>query len=454
MVRKIPQKIRSSVRYTALTALESVFSGGAYSNLMLNDLIKKADLSTRDSGLLTELVYGTISRKLTLDFYLQPFIHRTKKVDNWVLYLLELSAFQLTFLDRVPAHAVLNEAVEIAKAKGNQGIAGFVNGVLRSFQKSERPSLDTIQDPLERLSIRISLPHWLAAKLVEQIGWEETEKLGDSLFIPSKSSARVDLRRITREKALRLLREEGLTAESSKISPYGIVCSKGHLAGSKLFKEGLLTIQDESSMLVAPAMRLEEHHQVLDACAAPGGKTTHIATFLEAAAGGKITALDIHDHKLKLVQENADRLQVADVIETKNLDARKVQETFPEESFDRILVDAPCSGLGLMRRKPDIKYTKKPEDFMNLSNIQLKILESVAPTLKKSGILTYSTCTITDEENRQVIEAFLQEHPEFERISPDVNEYFGAGLVDRCVVLYPQQFMTDGFFICCMRKKG
>lgn len=453
MAKKVPKKMKKSVRYIALLALEDVFSGGAYSNLLLNELMNKAELGPKDSGLLTEIVYGTISRKLLLDFYLEPFTKKAKKIDVWARYLLELSAYQLTFLDKVPAHAILNEAVEIAKVRGNEGTARFVNGVLRNYLRNERPELDTIKDPAERLSIEISMPLWMTQKLIDQIGLEETRRLGLSLFEPSKASGRIDTRETTREMAIASLEEDGLTVVESQVSPYGVVGKKGRLAASQLFNYGLLTIQDESSMLVAPTMQLEKHHRVLDACAAPGGKTTHIATFLEAEAGGKIVALDIHQHKLKLVTENAKRLHVDEVVTTQALDARQVHEEFEAESFDRILVDAPCSGLGLMRRKPDIKYTKKPEDFLQLPKIQLEILASVAPTLKKSGILTYSTCTIAKEENQEVIAAFLAAHPEFEVIPPVTNERVQDYVVDNCVTLYPQDLMTDGFFICCMRKK-
>lgn len=453
MARKIPSKIAHTVRYTALTALENVFSGGAYSNLLLNELIKKSGLNEKDSRLLTELVYGTISRKLTLDFYLQPFIRQAKKLEDWVKTLLELSAYQLTYLDKVPPHAVLNEAVEIAKARGNQGTGKFVNGVLRNFLRQERASLDSIADPMERLAVAVSMPRWLIEKLADQLGMAEAKKLGESLLSPSHVSARADTGRISRELAIEKLKAEGLEVEASLVSPFGIIGKKGHLAGSSLFHEGLITIQDESSMLVAPAMEIEGQHQILDACAAPGGKTAHMATFLDEKAGGKITALDIHPRKLALIEENTKRLHVSALVETKQLDARKAVSSFPAGSFDRILVDAPCSGLGLMRRKPDIKYTKRPEDFVNLSRIQLEILESTAPALKKSGILTYSTCTITAEENQQTAEAFLAHHPEFEMIEPRVNDYVRQRVIDKRVEIYPHDFMTDGFFICCMKKR-
>ncbi|MGM0214651.1 16S rRNA (cytosine(967)-C(5))-methyltransferase RsmB [Enterococcus sp. AZ109] len=450
MAKKIPKKLLHSVRYTALETIERINNGGAYSNLLLNEMIKKNQVADKDTGLLTELVYGTVSRKLLLAFYLSPFTAKAKRIDTWVQSLLELSVYQLLFLDRVPDHAILNEAVEIGKTKGNPGIGKFVNGVLRSLQRKGAPSLETITDPIERLATEISLPVFLTEKFVEEIGLEETRKLGLSLLEPSRVSARVDTRKISRKEAIIQLQNEGIEARISEVSPYGIIADRGFLAGSCLYEEGLLTIQDESSMLVAQAMGVQPGELILDACAAPGGKTTHMAALLEGK--GKITALDIHEHKLKLVRENAERLHVSEVVETMEMDARTAAEHFAEESFDRILIDAPCSGLGLMRRKPDIKYQKKPQDFQQLPKIQREILESCAPTLKKGGILVYSTCTITSEENQEVTAAFLAAHPEFEKIDIELNAILQPAIHEKMLVLYPEMLMTDGFFICAMRK--
>lgn len=452
MGKKIPARVKRSVRYVALQTIERVDKGGAYSNLLLNEMINKSDLGEKDSRLFTELVYGTISRKLLLEYYLSPFIKNPKKVDNWVKNLLSLSMYQLIYLDKIPDHAVINEAVEIGKHRGNSGIGKFVNGVLRSFQREGLPSLEKISDPVERLSIEISMPQWLTEKLIKQLGIDETRKLGLSLFEKSHVSGRVDTREISVLEALEELQEAGIEASASKVSPYGVVAEKGFLAGHYLFASGKLTIQDESSMLVAPAMQIEKNHVVLDACAAPGGKTAHIATFLDAAKGGRVKALDIHDHKIKLIRQNAERLHVNAVVDTEKLDARKVGEEFPAEYFDRILVDAPCSGLGLMRRKPDIKYNKVPEDFEQLPKIQLEILESVSHTLKQWGIMVYSTCTIAKEENQEVIAAFLEKHSEFKKIDIEVEEAVQTAIHEQMLTLYPHQLMTDGFFICCMQK--
>ena len=448
-----PSKLRKTVRFVALEALERVNKGGAYSNLLLRELITTRDLNEKDGRLLTELVYGTIARQQLLDYYLQPFIQNAKKVEDWVRLLLQLSLYQLLYLDKVPSHAILNEAVEIAKVRGNIGTSKFVNGVLRNVQRQGVADLEQIKDPIKRLATEISMPRWLVEKFITAMGIEETRKLGLSLFKPSHVSGRIDRRNITREAAIEQLAAEGIEATASPISPDGIIAERGFLAGSQLFAYGLLTIQDESSMLVAPTLQLEASHQVLDACAAPGGKTTHIATYLEVEKGGKVTALDIHQHKVRLIDDNAKRLHVTDVVETKVMDARATDEAFPAESFDRILVDAPCSGLGLMRRKPDIKYNKKASDFTKLPEIQLDILNHAAPTLKSGGILVYSTCTIVSDENQNVVKQFLATHPEFEQAPLAVSSVLDTSIQEDMLTLYPHSFMTDGFFISCLRKK-
>ena len=444
---------KKTSRYLAMSILEKIENNHSYSNLLLNETIQKNNLSSADARLLTELVYGVLQHKMTLDYYLAPFLKENQKVDVWVRNLLRLSIYQMIYLDKIPAHAILFEAVEVAKKKGHIGISKFVNGILRNAERKGLRSIDQIKDPIERLSVEISMPKWLVEKFKAEIGMEETRKLGESLLNSSHSSARINEKYLSIKEAIEAMEEEGFDVEQSAVSPSGIVSSGGHFASSPLFQSGQLTIQDESSMLVAPAMKIEPHHQVLDACAAPGGKTTHIASYLSKQAGGKVVALDLHPHKVKLIEDNAKRLHVDEVIEGRTMDARKVESAFEDETFDRILVDAPCSGLGLMRRKPDIKYTKKPQDITQLKKIQLDILTSVAPKLKEDGLLVYSTCTITKEENQGTVESFLAIHSNFEKVSIVANELLSETIQDNLMQIYPQDFGTDGFFISCLRKK-
>ena len=429
-----------TARNLALAVLEDVFVNQAYSNIALNKHLKGSQLSAADKGLVTEIVYGTVARKLTLEWYLSHFIQDRDKLDNWLYILLLLSAYQVRFLDKVPDHAVVNEAVELAKFR-KKGSEKMVNAVLRRILREGWPDIATIKRKNKRDSIAYSLPVWLVSKLKEEYGEERAQAIFKSLLVRNKASIRVtDLSRKEEIKAV-------LEANDSPLAASGLVKEQGHFAGHDLFSEGVITIQDESSQLVAPTLDLQGDEQVLDACAAPGGKTAHMASFLTT---GKVTALDLYDHKLDLIQENAQRLGVADRVQTQKLDARKVHEFFEKDSFDKILVDAPCSGIGLLRRKPDIKYNKETADFTSLQEIQLEILGSVCQTLRKGGIITYSTCTIVSEENFQVVEAFLESHPEFEQVK--LEHECKDILKDGCILITPELYGSDGFFISQFRK--
>ena len=429
-----------TARSLALAVLEDVFINQAYSNIALNKHFKGSRLSAADKGLVTEIVYGTVARKLTLEWYLSHFIQDRDKLDNWLYVLLLMSVYQVRFLDKVPDHAVVNEAVELAKAR-KKGSEKLVNAVLRRILREGWPDVDSIKRKNKRDSIAYSLPVWLVSKLKEEYSEERAQAIFKSLLVRNKASIRVvDLSRKEEIKAV-------LEASDSPLAVSGLVKEQGHFAGHDLFSEGAITIQDESSQLVAPTLDLQGHEQVLDACAAPGGKTAHMASYLTS---GKVTALDLYDHKLDLIQENAQRLGVADLVQTQKLDARKVHEFFEKDSFDKILVDAPCSGIGLLRRKPDIKYNKETADFTSLQEIQLEILGSVCQTLRKGGIITYSTCTIVSEENFQVVEAFLESHPEFEQVK--LEHECKDILKDGCVLITPELYGSDGFFISQFRK--
>ena len=429
-----------TARSLALTVLEDVFVNQAYSNIALNKHLKGGQLSAPDKGLVTEIVYGTVARKLTLEWYLSHFIEDRDKLDNWLYVLLLMSAYQLCYLDKVPNHAVVNEAVELAKAR-KKGSEKLVNAVLRRILREGWPDIETIKRKNKRDSIAYSLPVWLVSKLKEEYGEERAQAIFESLLVRNKASIRVtDLSRKEEIKAV-------LEASDSPLAASGLVKEQGHFAGHDLFLEGAITIQDESSQLVAPTLDLQGDEEVLDACAAPGGKTAHMASYLTS---GKVTALDLYDHKLDLIQENAQRLGVADRVQTQKLDARKVHEFFEKDSFDKILVDAPCSGIGLLRRKPDIKYNKETADFASLQQIQLEILGNVCQTLRKGGIITYSTCTIVSEENFQVVEAFLESHPEFEQVK--LEHECKDILKDGCILITPELYGSDGFFISQFRK--
>ena len=429
-----------TARGLALTILGEIFQDGAFSNIALKKGLGKANLSEVDKSLVTEIVYGTVSRKLTLEWYLSHFVADRDQIDPWIYHLLLMSLYQFVYLEKIPPHAVVHEAVELAKQR-KKGSEKYVNALLRKMLREGLPSIDQIKRVNKRLSIRYSLPVWLVKKLLDEYGETRAIAIFESLYVRNKASVRVvDLDQKEDIK-------ERLQASDSLLASTALVKENGYVAGSDYFKQGKLTIQDETSQLVAPALEIQASDQVLDACAAPGGKTVHIASYL---IDGKITALDLYNHKLLLIQENANRLGVADKIETKQLDARKVSETFGPDAFDKVLVDAPCSGIGLIRRKPDIKYNKDNADFASLQAVQLEILDSVCQSVRKDGIIVYSTCTIISEENTEVVQQFLATHPNFELVPLDHerNEILKEG----CILITPELYGSDGFFISRFRR--
>ena len=437
----LADKKEERARGVALKVLQEVFEKGAYSNIALNKELQASQLSQADKRLVTELVYGTVARKITLEWYLAHEIADRDQLDTWVYYLLLLSLYQILYLDKIPNHALVNEAVNLAKR--GRGAEKFVNAILRAFLKKPLPDIAAIKRKNKRLSVQYSAPVWLVATLIEEYGQDRAEAILASLFIRNKASVRVtDLSKVD-ELA------QALGAEKSDLSPVGLIKASGHFAGSQAFKDGLITIQDETSQLVAPTLQLEGWEEVLDACAAPGGKTCHIASYL---TNGQVIALDLYDHKLRLIEENAQRLGVGQQVRTQNLDARQVAEVFGPDRFDKILVDAPCSGIGLIRRKPDIKYNKEAADFDQLQEIQLAILDSVCQSLKKGDIITYSTCTIVGKENQDVIAKFLASHPNFEQVA--LTHACSNIVQDGCILITPEQYLTDGFFIGQVRRKS
>ncbi|MBO0959162.1 16S rRNA (cytosine(967)-C(5))-methyltransferase RsmB [Neobacillus sp. MM2021_6] len=443
---------KNNVRAIAMDTLVAIEKNQSYSNLLLNNVIEKNELSAIDVGLLTELTYGTLQRRMALDFFLNPFIKDNKKLANWIHHLLRMTLYQMVYLDRIPDRAAIYEAVEIAKSRGHKGIASLVNGVLRSIQREGLPSLSEVSDPIERLSLETSHPHWLVTRWVNQFGFKKTKEMCEINLTAPMQTARVNLTKISRDECVAILEEDGFQIEKSPIIPEAIRSLKGNLASTIAFKYGMLTIQDESSMLAAYALGSTEGEFVLDACAAPGGKSTHIAEKLQNT--GEVISVDLHQHKVKLINDNARRLGLSN-IKTNVSDSRLLREKFKDETFHRILLDAPCSGLGVMRRKPDMKYTKTEKDLERLRTIQQNLLTSVAPLLKKGGILVYSTCTVDKEENDNTVKTFLQNNPGFEgdlsfkNRMPEAVQPLITGFE---LQIFPQDFGSDGFYIAVLRK--
>ncbi|WP_117160876.1 16S rRNA (cytosine(967)-C(5))-methyltransferase RsmB [Paraliobacillus sp. X-1268] len=446
---------KKNVRASSLDILLRIGDNGAFSHLLIDHTIKSNELSTLDQSLLTEIVYGTLQRKLTLDYFVTHFVKKPEKLASWVKWLLYLSFYQMHYLEKVPDHAIINEAVTIAKKRGHEGISSLVNGVLRSAQRSGFPSFDKISDDVERLSLETSHPLWLVKRWVKTYGITKTELICHANLHTKPMTVRVQPLKITRDDAMKVLEDEGYEVEASLFSEQGIVVVKGNVLKSDLFSRNSLSIQDQSSMLVAEMLQLEENQIVLDACSAPGGKTTHIAEKLKNT--GQIFAYDLLEKKADLVAKKAGILGLTN-IETKGADARNLDVYHNPNTFDRILVDAPCSGLGVIRGKPDIKYNKSEADINKLATIQMSLLENVAQLLKNDGKLLYSTCTVDKEENEKVVEAFLLVNTDFE-IDKSFFETLptfiqnAPGLSDLGLQIFPDDYQTDGFFLTRLQKK-
>ncbi|MCM3709988.1 16S rRNA (cytosine(967)-C(5))-methyltransferase RsmB [Sporosarcina luteola] len=438
-----------NVRDAALSILMEINQNQAYSNLLLNRTIKKYDIDPKDRGLLTELTYGTLQHRLTLDYYLEPFVKG--KLDPWVRELLRLSLYQIVYLTKIPPHAVVHEAVEIAKRRGHKGISATVNGILRSvLRKGVRP-IEDIKDDVERMSVETSHPAWLIERWVKQFGKEEALAMAHENNHPARMTARVNSLKATVEEAITALAKEGIEASRGEVISGSIQVSSGSLANTEAFAEGLLTIQDESSMLPVLALDVKPDMKVLDMCAAPGGKTTFIAEKMNDT--GEIYAHDLHEHKLSLIESNANRLGIQSII-TKSGDSRELESIYGPASFDRILVDAPCSGLGVIRRKPEIKYNKTEQDLKSLTEIQEQLLATAYRLLKDDGIIVYSTCTIEYDENEGMVRRFLDTHPDMTLSTLNsLADIDSLAIKDDLLQVMPQHFGSDGFFVAAFHKK-
>lgn len=440
-----------------MDVLTQVEQEGAYSNLLLNSALQKSSLAKSDAGLATELIYGTISRLNTLDYFLDKFVNKgVQKLQPWVRALLRISLYQVVYLDRIPDHAVVSEAVNLAKRRGHQGISGMVNGVLRNIlRQKESLAIPENMPPAQRISLQHSHPLWLVERWISQYGIETAEAICAANNEPPAVSVRVNTTMISRDDMLKLMSSQNFEAAPSPLSPYGIVVrGAGNMALTDWYRDGMISIQDESSMLVAEAVKPEPGMRVLDCCAAPGGKSAHMGELMKDE--GSIVANDIHAHKGKLISDQAGRLGL-DSISIVTGDALDLVDRFEPASFDRILLDAPCSGLGVIRRKPDLKWGKSQEDIHEIAALQLRLLESVSTLLRPGGLLVYSTCTIEPLENEGVVSAFLDSHSGFgiaEDGLGDLSRLEGKSLQrGGGIQILPQHYHSDGFYIARLGRR-
>ncbi len=429
-----------TVRALALELYEEVIDNKAYSNIVLNDALRFEELNPQDKGLLTEILYGTLQHKLTLEYYVRPFIKT--KLRRWQRYLLLISVYQLEYLDRVPDYAVINDAVEIAKERGGLQAGKQINGILRAYLRGERPDIDGIKNDAARLSLKYSMPKWLVKHWFKHYSTEETERIISSLNEKPQMYLRVNKKLVDRSNLIEMLLDEGYDVRASDLHPDAIEFNGQNITHSQSYKDGFFAIQDVSSMFVNLALNPAGEDDILDACSAPGGKGLHA---LESMDGGTVSLGDVHEHKITLIDNEAARLKHSNY-EAFVADAAEYDYG---RQFDRIIVDAPCSGLGVVKRKPEIKYERNEEDINELVELQLEILDNVKKYLKPGGVLIYSTCTIHQLENENVAYTFKKTHDDIEFDDFSIPAFNFTGPYRQ---ILPYEHHTDGFFIARFKK--
>lgn len=435
----------SSGRKVIVDVLEQVLTKGAYSNIALGAELNKSNLKDKDKGLVTEVVYGTLKYKYTIDKILSSYVKNgLKKVDSYVLNILRSAVYQMKYLDKIPDFAAVNEAVELAKKKVSLGASKFVNGVLRSYLRNEKNSGFKAKNKVEELCYEYSFEEWMVRLFIKQYGEEKTEQILKGLNKVPKITFRVNPLKCSYDDAEDKLKELDYDIEEGYVCPEAIIINKGkNIENNPLFMEGLLTVQDESAMLVAPSMDLEDNLLVLDLCSAPGGKTTHISEIMNNT--GKIKAYDIHKHKLSLITNTAERLGITN-IECDIMDASAYNDSLADIA-DRVLIDVPCSGLGIIGKKPEIKWTKNNVQLKDIRDIQRKIMINASKYVKVGGKIVYSTCTLNKEENDENVKWFIKNVPGFKIEA--LNYGNSENIIyeeDGTVTILPNEAM-DGFYI-------
>lgn len=443
-------------REIALKTIYEINEKGAYSNIALSKQLESNTLKDVDRAFVTDLVYGTIKWKLTIDYIISKFSStKLKKISPWILNLLRLGVYQILYMDRIPESAACNESVKLSKKYGHAASSGFVNGVLRNIarKKDSISYPDKQKDPVLYLSVRYSHPDWLVNEWINNFGVEFTESLLISNNEVPDFTIRVNTLKTTKEELISNFRKSGLEASEGRAVDEALVLKNpGSFLKLDVYKAGHFQVQDESSMLSSKILDPKPGELVIDVCSAPGGKTTHMAQLMNNK--GSIIARDIHEHKINLIDEASERLGIS-IVKAQVYDALMVDESLVEKA-DRVLVDAPCTGYGIIRKKPDIKWSRTMSDLKEITELQLKILSAASKYVKPGGFIVYSTCTIGKEENRDLVERFLTDNKEFDfygftELLPEVlREYSGNGYIE----IYPNINKIDGFFIAKMRKRG
>ena len=427
-----------NVREIACRTLLKMSTSGGYSNLSLDAAIKKYQPDPRDRALLTQLVMGVIERQVTLDYFISQLCSMDeRKIEPEVRTILRLGLYQLAFTDKIPDHAAVSETVALAPRRA----AGFVNAMLRNYlrRKNDIKLPDKTVDPIGYVSIKHGFPQPICTMFVRRFGVPKTEAIFEAMNKPPRLTLRVNTAKTTVDDLMARFIERGIDAERTALAHTGITLSSTPLSDLPGFDSGEFTVQDEASQLCTAALDAKAGMKVIDVCSAPGSKSFGAA--MDMNNDGKILAFDLHESKLSLIRSGAERLGL-DIITARTADGRVFNEEL-EMWADRVICDVPCSGFGVMAKKPEIRH-KNPTESARLPEIQYDILENCSKYVKRGGVLVYSTCTLLNEENDAVVDKFLSSHPEFSL------QGFRAGELDvpsGRVTLTPDEHATDGFYI-------
>ena len=445
-----------NARETAIIILDKVLREKAYSNIALKQGLEYSNLSRVDKALVTEIVNGTLKNLIKLDYILGQFVKMNiSKLDKNVDNILRTGIYQIMYLDRIPDSAVCNEGSNLARKYSNEGAVKFVNGVLRNVSRNKENIQfpDKAKEPLQYLSVVYSHPLWIVEKWLGEFGFEFTEQLLNANNKVPNFTIRVNRLKTDKESLMKILEQEGIEYGEGLYNKEALyIKGTSAIENKSSFRQGLYQIQDESSILVGHVLDPKPGDFIIDICSAPGGKVTHAAELMNNK--GKIIARDIYKHKLDLIQQSCKRLGIS-IVETEIFDAKELDRKFIGKA-DKVLLDAPCSGLGALRRKPDMKLKKTPDNFEELTKLQQQILSKAAEYVKPQGVLVYSTCTINKSENLKIVEVFLKSREDF--YMEDLSEFLPENLESNSktkgyVEIFPNIHGIDGFFIARLRRK-
>ena len=429
-----------NVRELILDVLLEITKNGEYSHIAIkNTLDKYQYLEKQERSFLTRVCEGTLENMILIDYVINQFSKvKVNKMKPVIRCILRSSVYELKFMDSVPVSATCNEAVKLAQKKGFHNLKGFVNGVLRNISRNlEQISMpDEEKEPEKWLSVRYSMPEWLIEKWQKQYDKTQLEEMFQAFLEKSATSIRVNTEKTTKEELRKELEAEQITVMENEEVPNALyIDGYDFLSGITAFQEGKFYVQDVSSMLVSLWAEPKEGAQVIDVCAAPGGKSIHMAELLHGT--GMVEARDLTEYKVSLIEENIERCGLTN-IRAKQADARVLEEDSVGKA-DIVIADLPCSGLGVIGKKPDIKYKMSEAKCVELAALQREILHTVQNYVKSGGVFMYSTCTINPQENEENVQWFLKEHADFE--------------LERQQQILPKKGKNDGFFLARMVRK-